>query len=118
MVTLLSEWAEEPKPAEVTIDPSVDMKTPPKTQVDTASAGAYFAYAAEPLKLHPPHLTDQPMIARTKRIEPGKSFDLSEAEATVQRALKMVPQDATVWPRIPEIVRSAVLNDWKPLISE
>ncbi len=95
-ITLLSEWGKEPKPVEVKIDPSVDMKTPPKTQVDTASAGAYFAYAAELLKLHPPHITDQPMIARMKRIgiEPGKSFDLSKADAIVQKALATVPQDA------------------------
>jgi hypothetical protein len=55
------------------------MKTPPMVQVDTMPAGAYFAYAAELLKLHPPHLTDQPIIAQMKRIgiEPGKSFDIS-----------------------------------------
>ena len=34
-ITLLSEWGKEPKPAEVKIDPSIDMKTPPKVQVDT-----------------------------------------------------------------------------------
>ena len=62
---------------EVKIDPSVDMKTPPKVQVDTMPAGKYFAYAAELLKLHPPHITDQPIIAQMKRIgiEPGQSFD-------------------------------------------
>ena len=37
----------------------------------------YFAYAAELLKLHPTHTTDQPIVARMKRIgiEPGKSFE-------------------------------------------
>ena len=44
------------------------MKTPPMVQADTMSAGAYFTYAAELLKLHPPHLTDQPIIAQMKRI--------------------------------------------------
>jgi hypothetical protein len=95
-ITLLSEWGQEPKPTEVKIDPSVDMKTPPKIQVDTAPADKYFAYAAELLKLHPPHITDQPIIARMKRIgiEPGKSFDLSKADPVVQKALATVPQDA------------------------
>ena len=43
----------------------------------------YFAYAAELLKLHPPHLTDQPIIAQMKRIgiEPGKSFDIDKARS-------------------------------------
>src|ERR1700719_356862 len=63
-ITPLSEWGKSPKPVEVKIDPSVDMKTPPKIQVDTMPAGKYFAYAAELLKLHPPHLTDEPIVAQ------------------------------------------------------
>src|SRR6185436_16215338 len=54
-VALLSEYGKSPKPAEFKPDPSVDMKTPPKVQVDNMSAGVYFANAAELLKLHPPH---------------------------------------------------------------
>ncbi|AZO15354.1 MULTISPECIES: DUF1254 domain-containing protein [unclassified Mesorhizobium] len=95
-ITLLSEWGKDTKPAEVKIDPSIDMKTPPKTQVDTTPADKYFAYAAELLKLHPSHLTDQPILARLKRIgfEPGKSFDLSTADAAIQKGLQTAPQDA------------------------
>ena len=53
-VTPLSEFGKTPKPVEVKIDPSVDMKTPPKTQVDTMSAGVYFANAAELLSFSRP----------------------------------------------------------------
>ena len=49
----LSQMGKSPKPVAAKIDPTVDMKTPPKTQVDTMPAGAYFAYAAELLKIHP-----------------------------------------------------------------
>ena len=51
-ITPLSEWGETPKPVEVKITaaPSIDMKTPPKTQVDTMPADKYFAYAAELLE--------------------------------------------------------------------
>src|SRR5215813_2916173 len=38
-ITPLSDWGKTPRPPEVKIDPSVDMKTPPKIQVDTMSAG-------------------------------------------------------------------------------
>ena len=81
------------QPIEVKIDPSVDMKTPPKIQVDTMKAGDYFAYAAELLKLHPPHLTDEPIIAQMKRIgiEPGKSFDMSKVDPVVKKALEDAP---------------------------
>ena len=58
------------------------MKTPPMTQVNTMAADKYFAYAAELLKVNPPHITDQPIVARMRRIgiEPGKSFDLAKAD--------------------------------------
>ena len=46
------------------------------------TAGVYFAYAAELLKLHPPHLTDEPILAQLKKIgiEPGKSFDIGKID--------------------------------------
>src|SRR5438034_11097007 len=59
-VTPLSQWGKPSQPVTVKIDPSVDMKTPPKKQVDTMPANRYFAYAAELLKVNPPHITDQP----------------------------------------------------------
>jgi hypothetical protein len=113
-VTLLSEYGKPPKPVEVKIDPSVDMKTPPKVQVDTMSGDAYFAYAAELLKLHPPHVTDEPIIAQMKRIgiEPGKSFDFAKLDPAVQRALKAAPEDAQklmAW-KVPTLAR--VANGW------
>ena len=63
------------RPIAAKLDRAVDMKTPPKTQVDTMPAAKYFAYAAELVKLHPPHLTDEPLIERMKRIgiERGKA---------------------------------------------
>jgi hypothetical protein len=113
-VTLLSEWGKPAKPAEVKIDPNVDMKTPPKIQVDTMPAGKYFAYAAELLKVHPPHITDQPIIARLKRIgfEAGQSFDLDKADPAVKKALETAPADAQAlmaW-KIPTLAR--VANGW------
>src|SRR6478752_5015817 len=67
-MTLLSQWGKEPMAPTVKVDPSIDMKTPPKAQVDTMPADKYFAYAAEVLKVNPPHLTDQPILARMRRI--------------------------------------------------
>src|SRR5262249_37991224 len=67
-------------PPKVTIDPSVDMKTPPKVQVDTMPAEKYFAYAAELLKVIPPHITDQPMIAQLKKVALRQAGDLSRTK--------------------------------------
>jgi hypothetical protein len=113
-ITPLSEWGKPPKPIESKIDPSIDMKTPPKIQVDTMKGGDYFAYAAELLKLQPPHLTDEPIIAQMKRIgiEHGKSFDISKADPVVRKALEAAPeagQQLMAW-KTPTIAR--VANYW------
>jgi hypothetical protein len=113
-VTPLSEWGKPPKPVEAKIDPSIDMKTPPKTQVDTMPAGAYFAYAAELLKLQLPHITDEPIIAQMKRIgiEPGRSFDLDKASSAVKKALESAPEEGQklmAW-KVPTLAR--VVNGW------
>jgi len=95
-ITPLSQWGKAPEAAQGKIDPTVDMKTPPKIQVDTMPAGKFFAYAAELIKLQPPHITDEPIIARMKRIgiEPGKSFDIDKADPSVKKALERVPSGA------------------------
>src|SRR5262245_17672568 len=49
-VTPLSEWGKPAKPIEAKIDPSVDVKTPPKVQVDRMPGDKFFAYAAELLR--------------------------------------------------------------------
>ena len=113
-ITPVSQWGKEPVPPVVKIDPSIDMKTPPKTQVDTMPAAKYFAYAAELLKLHPPHITDEPIIARLKQIgfEAGKSFDLDKADPAVKTALENAPKDAQAlmqW-KVPTLAR--VANSW------
>ena len=113
-VTPLSQWGKPQTPIDVELDPTVDMKTPPKTQVDTMPAATYFAYAAELLKLHPPHITDDPLIDRMKRIgiEPGKAFDLARLDPAVKRVLESVPQEAQklmAW-KVPSVTR--VVNGW------
>jgi hypothetical protein len=62
----------------------------------------------------PPHITDEPIIAQMKRIgiEPGKSFDLSKLDPTVQSALASAPEEAQqlmAW-KFPTLAR--VVNGW------
>jgi hypothetical protein len=113
-ITPLSQWGKSPQPVTVKVDPTIDMNTPPKVQVDAMPAGRYFAYAAELLKIIPPHITDQPMIARLKKIgiEPGKSFDIDKLDPAIRNALGSAPEDAKKlmeW-KIPTLAR--VVNGW------
>src|SRR5215468_261791 len=96
-ITPLSQWGKAAaRPVSAKIDPGVDMKTPPKIQVDTMPAAKYFTYAAELLKQNPPHITDQPILARMKLIgiEPGKSFDIAKAGDAVKKGLESAPEEA------------------------
>jgi hypothetical protein len=113
-ITPLSAFGKGAAPVEQKIDPSVDMKTPPKLQVDTMAGAAYFTYAAELLKLHPPHATDQPIIAQMKQlgIEPGKSFDAAKLDPQVKKAIDSAPaaaQRLMAW-KVPSLAR--VANYW------
>jgi hypothetical protein len=95
-ITPLSRWGKMAEPIIGKVDSTVDMKTPPKIQVDTMPVDKYFEYAAELIKLHPPHITDEPILARMKRIgiEPGRSFDFAKLDPAVQKALGTVPDEA------------------------
>jgi hypothetical protein len=113
-ITPLSAWGKAPEPITAKVDPAVDMKIPPKIQVDSMKAGAFFAYAAEVLKLQPPHITDQPIIAEMKKIgiQPGKSFDIDKVDPVIGKALESVPEEAQklmAW-KVRSLAR--VVNGW------
>jgi hypothetical protein len=113
-ITPLSRWGRVWEPATGTVDPSLDMKTPPKVAVDTMPASKFFAYAAEILKLQPPHVTDQPILAQMKRIgiEPGKSFDLDKLSSVIRSGLQSAPEEALklmAW-KVPTL--ASVTNGW------
>ncbi len=113
-ITPLSEWGRNAKPPQHKVNPAVDIKTPPKEQVDTMAAGEFFPKAAEIMKSNPPHITDQPIIARMKRlgIEVGKSFDMAKADPVARKALEAAPQSAQQlmqW-KLPTL--AGVVNQW------
>jgi hypothetical protein len=73
------------------------------------------AYAAEIMKLQPPHVTDWSTIARLKRIgiEPGKSFDYERLDPSVQQALDKAAVDGLkgMYAKLPTFAR--VVNGWQ-----
>ena len=113
-VTPLSQWGKTAKAALFKADPAVDMKTAPKVQVETMSAERYFAYAAELLKTSPPHVTDQPILARLKRVgfDAGASFDLSKQSAQVRQAFERAPKEALRLMAWKMATLARVVNGW------
>jgi hypothetical protein len=67
-----------PQPGKV--DPSIDMKTPPREQVERMDTVSFFKLLAELLKQNPPYAADAPILARLARIGlvPGQDFDSSK----------------------------------------
>jgi hypothetical protein len=116
-ITLLSQWGKEPQRAQVKIDPSVDMQIPPVEQVKKMTPDAFFAYAAELLKVNSPHLVDQPLLARMKLlgIEAGRDFELAAVGSLVRQALEMAPAAAQAaliaeWPKVGRAANGWVMN--------
>lgn len=114
-ITPLSQLGKEPQSVTAKIDPTVDMKTDPLRQVNDMPVGKYFAYGAELMKMHPPHVTDWSILARMKRIglEPGKSFDLTKVEPAVRAALERAARDGlkAMQANIPTLAR--VVDGWQ-----
>ena len=113
-ITPLSRWGKAAEPVVGTVDPNVDMNTPPKVTVDTMPAGKFFAYAAEILKLQPPHVTDQPILAQMRRIgmERGKSFDVDKVDPAIKAGLETAPADAQALMQWKVATLARVANGW------
>lgn len=114
-ITPLSRWGSSPARVAFHTDPSVDMKTPVVEQVNAMPGAKFFAYAAEIMKLNPPHLTDWSMVTRMKRIgiEPGRSFDAKALDPALRTALDRAATDAlkAMYAKAPTIAR--VANGWQ-----
>jgi hypothetical protein len=114
-ITPLSQWGQEPQPVTVTIDPTVDMTTTPLQQVNRMQAGAYFAYAAELMKLHPPHLTDWSILTRMQRIglAPGNSFAIETLDPVIKQALERAASEGlqAMQAKVPTLAR--LVNGWQ-----
>jgi hypothetical protein len=113
-VTPLSQWGSASKPVPFTFDTTVNMKADPASQVKGMSAADFFAYGAELMTKHPPHITDWSQLARMKQIglEPGKPFDLEKANSAVRKSLERVPSEGAKLIRDKFNTLGHVINGW------
>jgi hypothetical protein len=76
----LSSYDKHYTPPAGKVDPSIDMKTPVRDQVNALSTEDYFNLLATLMKDNPAYAEDAPMVAKLRRlgIEPGKKFELAK----------------------------------------
>ncbi len=91
----LSSWGKEYTPPMGTVDPSIDMKTPVRDQVNRLSAAEYFNLLADLMKRNPPAPADAPALKRFERIGlvAGEAFDPKALDSRLDKRLPQVSYD-------------------------
>lgn len=87
----LADFGKPYSPPEGTVDPSIDMKTPPRDQVNKMEAGAFYKLLAQLMRENPPYPEDAPMVAKLTRLGITGDFDISRAPPDVAQALSRAP---------------------------
>ena len=115
-ITPLSQLGKAPQPVTVTIDPTVDMKTPPMTQVDSMAAGKYLRVRrgtpeGQPAAHHGP--ADRRADAAGSGSSPGSPLTSGRPIPRSKRALERAAPDAlkAMRAKIPTLAR--VVNGWQ-----
>jgi hypothetical protein len=95
-VVPLSAYGKPYTPPPGAVDPSIDMKTPVRDQVNGLSTEAYFSLLAELIKANPPAVTDAQMVTKMTRlgIVAGHKFELAKFNPDLAQALQGVPKVA------------------------
>jgi hypothetical protein len=98
----LSAYGKPYTPPAGTLDPSIDMKTPVRDQVNRMDAVAYFTLLAQLIKANPPAAADAPELAKFAKIGlvAGQDFDASKLNADFAK-------------RIPEIALDRIMLQFK-----
>jgi hypothetical protein len=93
-VVPLSSWGKPYTPPPGAVDPSFDMKTSVRTQVNGLDIDAYLTRLADLMKSNPPHDQDALMIGRMARIGLvlGQDYDKEKLWFLDREALGMVPK--------------------------
>jgi len=76
------------------VDPSIDMTTTPRDQVDRLDSAEFFGRLALLVKENPPTPHDASMVEILTRLGVVGEFDMSKQPASVARGLSRVPETA------------------------
>ena len=86
----LSSFGKPYTPPKGTVDPNIDMKTPPVNELQKMSAATFFKTLAALMKENPPPAADAPALAKLAKIGivPGQDFDMGKLDPAVARGLE------------------------------
>ena len=92
----LSAYGKPYTPPPGKVDPSIDMKTAVRDQVNALSADDYFSLLAKLLVNNPPTAADKPILEKMAKIGivPGQPFDRSKLAPAAHEAFSLVPKIA------------------------
>jgi hypothetical protein len=92
----LSSYGKPYTPPAGKVDPSIDMKTAVREQVNALSVEDYFTLLAKLMVDNPPAEADKPMLEKMAKlgIVPGQSFDGSKLGPVARKAFAEVPKIA------------------------
>lgn len=92
----LSAYGKPYTPPAGKVDPSIDMKTAVRDQVNNLSAEEYFNLLAKLMAANPPAKADKPMVEKMAKlgIVPGQPFDGSKLDPLARKGLSDVPKIA------------------------
>jgi hypothetical protein len=95
--------------------PGAEKKLPPMLRVSQLTPGEFFALASRLFQIHPPHVTDQPIVERLKRIHltTTSHFVWDDLEEDVRQAMEDGVTDAKR--RIAERIEISghMINGWR-----
>ena len=91
----LSSYGKAYSPPAATVNPSIDMKTAVREQVNRMDPKEYFTLLAQLIKTNPPASADAPELARFSKIGlvPGKDFDSTKLNADFAKRIPQVGFD-------------------------
>lgn len=93
-MTPLSAWGTNyTPPANVPVNPQVDLTTTPFEQVKLMSGEVFFDRLAKVLADNPPYPADRRMIELLKKlgVEPGKPFDVTKLDPAILKGVNLAP---------------------------
>lgn len=112
-LTPLSHWGSQAPPVTATVDPAIDMTTPPLDQVNNMAAEDFFNYGLGLMKRHPPHQTDWSLNAQMRRLGLAAGARFAGLDPGVRAVLNDVPAAAlqAMQQAFPRLAR--VVNGWQ-----